>query len=76
MKSIYNYQVYLAISLISLFTGCLLNIFRIDTYSEKLALVAFSFFTIAVVIVAFEELFSSRPGIVKKIKFFFRRWKK
>jgi hypothetical protein len=56
--------------------GGLLNIFQGDTDSEKFALVAFSFFTVAVVVVAFEELFSSRPSVIKKIKSLSRIWKK
>lgn len=76
MKRIYNYRIYLVISLISLFAGGLLNVLSIDTDSEKFALLAFYFFTIAVVIAAFEELISSRPYIAKKIKLLSRIWKK
>jgi len=76
MKNIYNYRVYLVISLISLFTGSLQNMLRIDSGSEKFALAAFYFFVIAVVIVAFEEFFSSRPHLAQKIKSLSRIWKK
>jgi len=76
MKNIYSYRVYLLISLMSLLTGVLLNVFQGDTDSEKFALVAFFFFSTAVVVVAFEELFSSRSSVMKKIKSFSRIWKK
>ena len=59
-----------------MFIGGLLNILQGDTDSETFALVAFYFFTIAVVVVALEELFSSRPNIPKKLKSLSRRWKK
>lgn len=76
MKNIYNYRVYLVISLTSLFIGGLLNIFQDDTRSEKIALIALSFFTIAVVIVAIEQLPFVSPNIIKKIKSRLFIWKK
>lgn len=76
MKNIYNYRVYLIISLMSLFIGGLLNIFQDDARSEKIALIALFFFTIAVVIVAFEQLPFARPNIIKKIKSLLLIWKK
>ncbi len=76
MKNIYSYRVFLLISLISLLIGGLLNIFQGDADSEKFALVAFSFFTIAVVVIAFEELSSPRASIIKKIKSLSQIWKR
>lgn len=76
MGKIYNYRVYLLISLISLFSGGLSSMFRVDNNSEKFALVAFIFFTIAVTIVALEEFFFLRPTIAKKLKSISRIWKK
>lgn len=76
MKNIYNYRVYLIISLTSLFVGGLLNIFQDDARSEKIALIALSFFTIAVVIVAIEQLPFAKPNIIKKIKSLLLIWKK
>lgn len=60
----------------SMLIACLLNIFQGDTDSEKFAIVAFSFFTIAVIMVALEEFFSLNPNIAKKLKSLFRIWKK
>jgi hypothetical protein len=76
MKKILDYRVYLLISLISLFIGGLSNLFHQNMDSETFALIAFIFFTIAVVMVAFEELFSIRPTAAKKIKSLSRIWKK
>lgn len=76
MKNIYNYRVYLLISLISLFLGGLSSLLRVDINPEKFALVAFVFFTIAVIMVAFEEFISLRPNAIKKFKSLSRIWKK
>lgn len=77
LKNIYNYRWYLTISLISLLGGCVLNVLQLDVISsETFAIVAFFFFTVAVVLVALEEFPASRKNIVKKIKPFLRVWKK
>lgn len=76
MKKNYNYRIYLLISLISLFVGGLLSMLGTGIDSEGCALVAFIFFSIAVIMVALEEFFSLRPNVAKKLKSLFLIWKK
>ena len=76
MKKIYNYRVYLLVSLTSLLLGGLSNIIQGDSDSETFALIAFVFFTIAVAIVAIDEFFVSRPNVLKKLRSISLVWKK
>lgn len=72
----YNYKLYLVISLASLCIGLLCSMLGIDNGSELFALIAYISFAFAVGVVAIEELFSTRPRVAKKIKSFFFKWKK